>query len=241
MLEIPYVEPFGFSIDRCEKSEELPQSSYSYALYRDGIALLDSQSRWCPTGNTRTWKPYEGLGMPEQCWNSNERWRCSRLGHRLGLATKNGATPWKRIQNPVWRCPAGMRSRRPSTRLSRRLVCSDNQLETAGGHMQGLINALIGHAAVFRADWGLASNRIFPSKRVSTLFLKRDALLATDISLAIVVQWLIVSGNAWSSLALRITGSCEMLDVLAEKKSGLSPISAPFAINFTIHQPAFPK
>lgn len=60
VLELPRVEPSGFSMDRGEGSDVSPESEYAYALYRDGLALLGSPPPRRIVGH-RTWSPEEGM------------------------------------------------------------------------------------------------------------------------------------------------------------------------------------
>lgn len=60
VIELPRVEPFGFAMDRGEGSDVSPESEYTYALYRDGLALLGSPPPRRIVGY-RTWSPEEGM------------------------------------------------------------------------------------------------------------------------------------------------------------------------------------
>ncbi len=60
VLELPRMEPAGFTMDRGEVREVTPESEYAYALFRDGLALLGSPPSRRIVRH-RAWFPEKGM------------------------------------------------------------------------------------------------------------------------------------------------------------------------------------
>jgi hypothetical protein len=59
-LELPRIDPVGFAIGSEDADLTLPASEYTYALYRDGLALLGSPLPRQIVGH-RVWYPKDGM------------------------------------------------------------------------------------------------------------------------------------------------------------------------------------
>jgi hypothetical protein len=59
-LELPRVDPVGFGIGGEDAEPTLPESEYTYALYRDGLALLGSPPPR-RIARHRAWFPKDGI------------------------------------------------------------------------------------------------------------------------------------------------------------------------------------
>jgi len=59
-LELPVVEPVGFTFGQDVSATVTPEAEYTYALYRDGLALLGRPPPQRIIGH-RNWFPKDGM------------------------------------------------------------------------------------------------------------------------------------------------------------------------------------
>ncbi len=59
-LDLPSFDPVGFGLGKGSQDRRVDGSEYNYALFRDGLALLDDPFR-SHKFETRIWSPKEGF------------------------------------------------------------------------------------------------------------------------------------------------------------------------------------